>query len=330
MILYLHAGTHKTGTTFVQRFITRHRDLLEERGLYIPRTGLVGVAHHNIAWELGGHTTDPDAGNLEDLVAELRDHAPTTACLSSENFSTLYAKPGALERLRAAAESVDAQIRPMLFFRPQAGYVEALYAELVKHGLSQTFEAFLEEVLDRGAIDFNEATYGFSYDLMTAEFEKVFGRDAMTVRPYSNDGKAEAILANFLQIVCPAAADLDLVKLGAWERINLSIGFRGVANNLTENRAREGASTPFENIVDELLRDETWTPDELLKPNGIYWSGAFRPLRVEDLARLLARFAEGNGIIGAAYGAKFPAYRIMRFFDEVRAEATKRSPELQA
>ena len=32
MILYLHAGTHKTGTTAIQAFFFEHRDLLMEHG----------------------------------------------------------------------------------------------------------------------------------------------------------------------------------------------------------------------------------------------------------------------------------------------------------
>lgn len=334
MILYLHAGTHKTGTTFIQRFITGHRDLLEERGLYVPRSGLIvgpdGAAHHNIAWELGCHLTDADAGGLVDLVSELRECAPQNACISSEMFSTLYAKPEALERLRDAAASADAVIRPILYFRPQSDYLEALYAELVKHGLSRTFEDFLEEILNRGEIEYNEAMYGFAYDHMTAVFEKTFGRDVPIVLPYTNEGPPDAILRGFLERVCPAADDLDLAKLGAWERINLSIGFRGVAGSLVENRAKEGGSGLFEAVLEELIRDETWTPDELLKPNGLYWSGAFRPLGVDDLALLLSRFADGNRALGVRYNAEFPVYRLTRLFDQIRAAAGKRQAEGQA
>jgi hypothetical protein len=309
MIVFLHAGTHKTGTTAIQAFLWRHRELLAESGLYIPEAGTVGVApevaHHNIAWELAGHVTAPESGGLETLLAELRERKPERACVSSEVFSTLFDKPLALVRLRRALESVGAEIRPVLFFRPQAGYLEALYAEHVKHGQTDPFDVYLERVLADGSVEYNEATYGFEYDRMAGAFAQAFGAENVTIAAYTNALRAEEIIERFLAIVAPQTVDLDLTQLGAWERINLSIGFQGVAERLIENRESDA---PVEEVLSELLPYEASSPD-----------GPFRPLGIGDLARLLARFGPNNRALRRDYGLDLPVWFAKRLTDQVRA-----------
>jgi hypothetical protein len=307
MILYVHAGTHKTATTAIQAFLWTHRALLEARGLYIPLAGLTGAApevgHHNVAWDIGGHAIDPNAGGVEALLAELAERAPERACISSEVFSTLYDMPDALLALRARFASIGAEIRPVLFFRPQAGYLEGLYAELVKHGLSETFERFLERAIEDGSIEFNDARYGFEYDRIADAFAGAFGRETLSILSYDDPPRAEETIERFLAIVAPGAVDLDLTALGAWERRNLSIGFRGVAEALVANR--EGGA------VDDVL-------DELRPDGSVPLDGRFRPLGIADLARVLGRFGPNNRVLLRRYGADVPVWFAKRFIDQVR------------
>ncbi len=317
MIVHLHAGTHKTGTTAIQVFLSRQRALLAERGLYVPEAGLTDGGHHNIAYELGGHMVDPHAGGLERLVEELRERAPELACLSSENFYPLSSKPGALERLRDALAGIGAEVRPLLFFRPQAMLLEALYSEFVKHGMREPFDVVFDEALDRGSLSYNEAIYDLEYDRVAATFARVFGRGATTVLAYSGAGGAEQIIATFLSVVLAGCEDLNLTRLGAWERFNLSIGFRSVASTLAANRGDEGGA--FEDVLDEMMRDKVEPIDVLLRPHGRYWDGKFEPLSVDDLARLYSRFGDGNRMLRATYGADVPVCKPSRLFDEVRS-----------
>lgn len=47
--LYIHAGTHKTGTTAIQKFLSANRDLLAKNGYLYPGTD---QGHHDVAREL--------------------------------------------------------------------------------------------------------------------------------------------------------------------------------------------------------------------------------------------------------------------------------------
>ena len=260
---------------------------------------------------------DPSAGGLDDLLGELRARAPERAVVTSENLFLLSTAPGAFRHLRAAFDSIGAELRPIVYLRPQALLLEALYAELVKHGLTDPFDAVLERLLDDGTVAYNDATHDFDYERAIRTFEDAFGRDAMTVLPYVTFSKPESIIAEFLAIVLPGSEDLDLTALGAWERVNISIGFRSVASILAANRAEDEAA--FEDVLEEMAGEKGESYADVLRPGGRYWNGKFEPLGVDDIARMLARFAAGNRALYASYGIEVPVCSNVRLFEEVRS-----------
>ena len=52
--IIIHAGTHKTGTTFLQSFLSLNYKRLLDKGILFPLSGKIGKfsGHHNIAWQL--------------------------------------------------------------------------------------------------------------------------------------------------------------------------------------------------------------------------------------------------------------------------------------
>jgi len=52
--LFVHIGTHKTGTTSIQNFLRNHATSLNECGVFVPKSGTLdeNSGHHNIAWEM--------------------------------------------------------------------------------------------------------------------------------------------------------------------------------------------------------------------------------------------------------------------------------------
>jgi len=92
----VHAGTHKTGTTAIQRFLAGNRERLARAGLYYPVTGLLSAqlpGHHNAAFEVTGDPRfDRAGGTLDDVLDELARVRPANACISSEGFAHLHVK----------------------------------------------------------------------------------------------------------------------------------------------------------------------------------------------------------------------------------------------
>ena len=103
--LYLHVGTHKTGTTAIQALLATRSEVFARSGLFVPRTGRTDEAsgHHNIAWQLNDDPRyRPECGTLEGLCGELKASPHPVAILSSEDFEYLYCDQAALHGLKVA------------------------------------------------------------------------------------------------------------------------------------------------------------------------------------------------------------------------------------
>ncbi len=54
--VYLHIGTHRTGSTSIQRFMANAEEALAEQGIIYPKTGRPDTdwtnqyGHHELAW----------------------------------------------------------------------------------------------------------------------------------------------------------------------------------------------------------------------------------------------------------------------------------------
>ena len=296
-VAYIHAGTHKTGTSSVQTMLARNGALLEASGVYVPVIGRPdrgSAGHHNIAWELGRNPQfNPASGTLAELCTEIATCGKPTVCLSSEEFEFLSNDPEALARLRDGFTAAGYQTRIILYLRPQADYLESLYAEAVK-AWDIEFDDFLETIVATGGytyewplFDTRKRAFGgvfdgadepvsqLAYDELCDGFAAVFGRANVIVRAYKASVSSGKLLREFLDIIAPDAVAFKKLRLP--DRVNRSFGFCEV---VTERSKRLGVT------VDHHMRA----------------GQRFDALSLLDLIRITARFARGNERIAKTYG----------------------------
>lgn len=148
--LILHAGTHKTGTTSIQKVLADNREWLWRRGLYYPPGGSAfggsDIPHHLFCRAFNG--IDPEAPAKSALFLDEAERASLpsdTVVLSSEAaYRHVYGHGGwdhftaddywpmrvrYLERLAGALARFDTEV--LLFFRDPEEFARALYDELV-------------------------------------------------------------------------------------------------------------------------------------------------------------------------------------------------------
>jgi hypothetical protein len=185
--LIFHVGTHKTGTTSIQTMMQDNRDYFEEQGILFPRSGQVrNGGQHNLAWELNGDEGfDPALGTLRDLESEIAASTVSDVVLTSEDFEFWYDEPNKLQQIADLAQRCGMSIDVILVIRPVRDYVESLFKELLKHGLLQTREEFVAQLLRDGHYEFRERTYRFDYPAMVRGFSDVFGADRVWVVKYN-------------------------------------------------------------------------------------------------------------------------------------------------
>lgn len=144
-IVYLHVGTAKSGTTYLQRMLARNRDLLHASGVVYPGTR---SSHFLASMDLRqsgfkGYVYPATDGAWDRLVAEVQGY-PGTALVSHETFGRT---PPSL--IRKAVESFpDSEVRVLVTCRDLGRQIPAVWQERVKNRNPEDYSVFLERVFD--------------------------------------------------------------------------------------------------------------------------------------------------------------------------------------
>lgn len=152
MKLYLHIGTHKTGTTTIQRLLSANRESLKKQGVWYPGySEVLGTerdhyAHLDLARVIGGEQSKilskDQAGEFFDRVSQSTEYH--TAVISAEPFYRLYdkaefaesndywlARRKFIETLKPLLQGFS-DIEVVVTLRRQDSFLLSLYNESVK------------------------------------------------------------------------------------------------------------------------------------------------------------------------------------------------------
>ena len=146
MRLIVHAGLHKTASTFLQHILHDHREALAGRGVLYPRDDKF-AAQHRAGWELlGGETTLLDA--MLDEGVRRGCHA---VILSSEDLEAALFDRAVSRRIDAAAARVGAEVEWHFVLREPGAYFASLHAQLQWHVYADALWMFAE-VMNKGGL----------------------------------------------------------------------------------------------------------------------------------------------------------------------------------
>ncbi len=135
-MLYIHAGTGKTGTTYLQSYFAANAQKL---GLRYPTIGrqLSGAqtlmdGHHALALDYQGANSQAEWERLICLIQSDGNNDDSKWLVSTENLT--YAKPHFLAWLSASLDSANIKHTFLLFVRDIRSYAESSFLETVKVG----------------------------------------------------------------------------------------------------------------------------------------------------------------------------------------------------
>ena len=163
--VFLHVGSPKTGTTYLQEVLWSNRHALQESGVSYP--GARSDLHFRATLDLRGlnwhgHTDPMVPGSWDRLVAAVRDW-PGTSVVSHEMLGS--AAPEAIERALRSLEGIEVHI--VLTTRDLARQVPAVWQEDVKNCGRLTYGEFTRSLrgLDDSIDPFFAKTFWSYQDL---------------------------------------------------------------------------------------------------------------------------------------------------------------------
>ena len=201
MSFIIHIGSHKTGTTAVQRFAAKHRKALRSRGLWYPSYADIGIAdhygHHDFAHAVAdreGRLTIDDAHRFVQYIRRKRRKREKVLISAEPMYRhvikgdpDLWEQRAAYVRRLGDVFGVE-DVTVLAVFRRQDTFARSLYQEKVK---ARRYAARFRQFL-------TEQRYEFEYHRQVSLFAKVFG--SVMVETYEDLKKTNLINAFYANL----------------------------------------------------------------------------------------------------------------------------------
>jgi len=185
MKLFLHIGTEKTGSSFLQSYLAKNRSLLLKHGIYFPKAGfneanmLKGMISPGNADELDKCLAKKDWEQVKLWLASKYEEAKQNNCnavlLSNEILVLRFAEKNTLNELMCIAKSLHFEVQnPLLIIREPVSQAMSLYKHRSKIGSMLPVEEWLNEkyILAECLVHFYENLKQSKVDLSQYPYQK--------------------------------------------------------------------------------------------------------------------------------------------------------------
>ena len=187
--LFLHIGSHKTATTFLQNTLSNNRAVLDDLGILYPESGRVFQAHFKLSRVLNNKALEDDPlealGDWPALFDEIDASPHRRVVISAEEFTFRF-DPARLAPLR---ERYD--VRIIYYLRSPEGFLESFYNQFVKDfntRETRTLQTYMTE----------EDLFFLDPMMNLRPWAEVFGKEAISLRLFGREFLKDGILADFL------------------------------------------------------------------------------------------------------------------------------------
>lgn len=273
-VVHLHIGTMKTGTSYLQRVLSRNTDRLEDQGVRFPSDAIsIGKAARDV---IGiPSRTGSTEGHWQALVDDLQDWDGRSAVVSSEFLSFASA---ALAK-RAVTSLWPCPVEIVVTARDLARLLPSAWQNKVKHGKGWTFERFVEAVVTDPTKKTGPArAFWHHHDLVeiVERWAGAAGPEHVTVVTLPPSGAAPDLLWQRF------AAAIDVNPTGfdtsQDQQSNLSLGYteaellrrvnQALGDRIDKNMYQRHVRAYFANVV--LRPDPDAVVDKPLVPSGAH------------------------------------------------------------
>lgn len=192
--IFLHIGTHKTGTTSIQKFLANAENHLREDGILYPQSGRPNVeheakyGHHVLAWAIRKKKGVNHLDDWKRVIDEIDTAKEQTVVLSSEDFETCTKEQ--IAHIGVLLESFEVHI--VLFLRNPLDFLVSAYKQNIKSGkTAESFDEFVERRKHR-----------CNYTRLVERWAGKFGTDYLHVRVFEKyqDNNVEQSILDLLEL----------------------------------------------------------------------------------------------------------------------------------
>lgn len=242
--VYLHIGTHKTGSTSIQRFLAQADEKLLEQGILYPEAGRPDTewsnryGQHELCWSIVGKRGIEDEQVWNDLRREIGEHPGQRVVISAEGFEGCTS-----DEIRRVVAHLDPHpICVVVYLRPPVHFLRSAYKQRMKMGTyTGSFVRFVKEMIPR-----------CNYLDLVSRWEQFDEVESIDIRLFDKVKREPGLAASFAEAVgidfekvqsfvgspVNTSPPDDLVQVVRWINAVATLGDQSKAWRALTNRAR--------------------------------------------------------------------------------------------
>ena len=226
--LYLHCGTHKTGTTTIQRYLSENKQLLEKNNLIytsIGNTQQSPYSNHGIAWRISGDPRiqfEKDKNSLEDFFKILKV-SDKNIIVSSEDFQFFNIDKNSYSKFCEEIYKNNYKIKPVIYLRNQFDFFKGIYQILLMLGVRfVNYEQainIIRNANNRIELKNNKLTVFFNYSDLISNIKEKLNIENNDIICKSYDQNKENLIESFNNIV--GIKNNEKININSYENVAL-------------------------------------------------------------------------------------------------------------
>lgn len=289
----MHIGTHKTGSTSLQRLCARASDQLLDDGILYPESGRpdhLPNGHHILAWSIHQERGYNDLEGWDTVTDEIQASDVPKAVLSSEGFVRCTVPE--IQQIRSFFP--DSTVQALVYLRDPFSYMVSLYkTRITGWGETRSFQSFAADLLHR-----------CDYPALLRRWEEGLGEQVL-VRSFDVCRENDRLEAGFLDVL---GVEADRYQQFTEEPSNVSPAEEQVLTARWLNRL-QGRNWLPEELLQGLKRNvlrgnqrgrlfaravQALRRDSLHTPADVDWFEGLMRKQNPDLRKVLVRNAKGD------------------------------------
>jgi len=121
-------------------------------------------------------------GTIDDLTTEIMA-VPHHVILSSEDFECSIHHPERFQQFIRRLQACHLDVKIVIYFRNQVDYAQSLYLTMLQFGIVESFNEFVNDILDDGYFRWRDWTFSFCYRSLLTRLQAIEGVEVI-VRSY--------------------------------------------------------------------------------------------------------------------------------------------------
>tara|TARA_Y100000588_G_scaffold198979_1_gene212732 strand:+ start:814 stop:2052 length:1239 start_codon:yes stop_codon:yes gene_type:complete len=178
--LYIHIGTHKTGTSTIQRALREQKSDLNREGIFYisPTDSIKYLINVEKLEQTASNNIRDDISSIIDANNSYQNFVLSWEGLSGSYYGGYYNSEVIAKTLKAALDKMPIKVHIIVYLREQVEFINSLYIQTIHSGRDIPLDVFLDKINFKTSYNWNQLIENYNlFDSIVVKEYKSLSKD---------------------------------------------------------------------------------------------------------------------------------------------------------